>query len=679
MIYQIYYDQDSFGGINLSNDVIIPFGVHNAKSLKRQNCHLYDDQKSPNLTEHNTLCEWRVLYYIWKHYPSPWIGFTSWQHDRKRFTPVTNSISRMLCDSALNHHNIVGFCIYPLKSLIAPTIAKHTKITLKAQFAQWHIAEDILGYKIPDNRNMAMCKYHDVTYWNFVIDEYRNLYGVNLEKDLDFISLGSIDKLHTWSNAFIAKWEYFNEYMTVFSPIVLSMLDHFGSHPKDLELSYICERLIILHNYIKYTNNEFSKMDCKENGSVCKNAIINTAQSNHHCEFSIVTCSADNAKFHRLKENVISIFGSRAQLVRINDASSIAEGYNRGVKKATGDIVIFCHDDVTFMHSEIPSYIKEDLETNDIVGIAGTSRLTEGKWTSCGPPHVHGHVMHKAKGRNGYILCIYGLGRDDTIVSNIQALDGLFFAAKRDVVEKLIFDENVFDGFHLYDLDFTYSAYLKGFRLVIDHRLFLLHDSVGNYDCEWKRYVERFDRKYSNYFKIQKAPTQRYLLTRGICSDNVDALKMEMHKNSKSQRLFIKKQDGNDNETVDIIIQGEQWAQFSLILKDLKIPLESNTINFINFKCNSISETDKDYLIPEMYRISRHGAVIEVNIDPSNGTESQHEKRNTCQIIDLCRWVQNYRFINEDNNNGAIKLMGAPNEAALSEKAYFQINKKAFC
>ena len=99
MIYQIYYDQNSLESINHSNDAITPFGVYKARFLKRQSDHLYDDQKSPNLTTHNTLCEWRVLYYIWKHYPSPWIGFTSWQHDRKKFKPETNRISKDLCES----------------------------------------------------------------------------------------------------------------------------------------------------------------------------------------------------------------------------------------------------------------------------------------------------------------------------------------------------------------------------------------------------------------------------------------------------------------------------------------------------------------------------------------------------------------------------------------------------
>lgn len=257
MIYQIYYDEPSSRGICGSNPIVKPFGVFKAKQLPRNHRHIYDDQHSPNLTGHNTLCEWRVLYYIWKHHPSPWVGFTSWSHNQKHFYPAIESIEKDHCKSVLKHHNIAGFCLRPLHQLIHPDMVREFDCTLKIQFTQWSIMEKRDGRNYSDKRMLPLGKYHDIKYWNFVIREYLSLYGINLEKELDFVSLGTIQALHTWCNAFAVNWDYFDDYMTRFSPIVLSMLDYFGSHPTDLELSYICERLIILNNYIKYTQNEF--------------------------------------------------------------------------------------------------------------------------------------------------------------------------------------------------------------------------------------------------------------------------------------------------------------------------------------------------------------------------------------------------------------------------------------
>jgi hypothetical protein len=45
---------------------------------------------------------------------------------------------------------------------------------------------------------------------------------------------------------------------------------------------------------------------------------------------SIVTCSMQDQKFYSFKHNVNEIFGRDIQIIRISDAKSISEGYNRG-------------------------------------------------------------------------------------------------------------------------------------------------------------------------------------------------------------------------------------------------------------------------------------------------------------------------------------------------------------
>ena len=52
---------------------------------------------------------------------------------------------------------------------------------------------------------------------------------------------------------------------------------------------------------------------------------------------------------------------------------------------------------------------------------------------------------------------IYGV--DGAVSPGLQALDGMFFAARRDVLARCAFDEATFDGFHGYDIDFSFRAY----------------------------------------------------------------------------------------------------------------------------------------------------------------------------------------------------------------------------
>lgn len=255
MIYQVFYDNRSARGIEHQHPLVTPCGVFKSREQARIPGCIYDDEKRPNLTQHNTLCEWRVLYYVWQHHPSTWVGFTSWQHDKKKFHPSMAPINEAWVCDVLKKRPIFGFAQWPLASLMLPELRGHIAISLKSQFLQWKIYENLIGLPLNDARSIPLGKYHDLPYWDFVMQALRTRYGIDIEKELDWQALADVDALHTWCNAFIADWKYFDGYMRMFSPIVLSMLQRFGSHTTDLELAYICERLIILYNYIQYEQN----------------------------------------------------------------------------------------------------------------------------------------------------------------------------------------------------------------------------------------------------------------------------------------------------------------------------------------------------------------------------------------------------------------------------------------
>ena len=258
MIYQVFYDSDSAKCTEVRQKFVTPCGVYKSRKLDRIAGCIYDDEKYPNLADHNTFCEWRVLYYVWKHYPSTWVGFTSWRHDAKHFTPSLQSIDQRWVLSHLSKFPIVGFLQMPLRSLLLEGMAEAEGATLKTQFIQWTFVETLLGEQLNDHRSIPLAMYHDSTYWDFVMHQFKGLYGIDIERELDWMLLGTIDPLHTWCNAFVARWDYFDGYMKMFTPIAFALLERFGSHPNDLELAYICERLIIIYNYIRFSQKRFN-------------------------------------------------------------------------------------------------------------------------------------------------------------------------------------------------------------------------------------------------------------------------------------------------------------------------------------------------------------------------------------------------------------------------------------
>ena len=212
---------------------------------------------------------------------------------------------------------------------------------------------------------------------------------------------------------------------------------------------------------------------------------------------SIIMCSVDEAKFAEAAASLgARLTPESFELVRIPDAKSLAEGYNRGIDRAKGDLLIFCHDDIEIFADNLHGKLQHTLQTADIVGVAGTDRLVAGTWTAAGAPHLFGQVAHHVPGAEfPYMVDIYNAPSRE--IANICAMDGLFLAGRRAAVEQIRFDAETFDGFHLYDLDFTFRAHLAGLKLAIRCDLAIVHRSAGDYGDSWEEYHKRFNTKFA--------------------------------------------------------------------------------------------------------------------------------------------------------------------------------------
>jgi|SRR5271170_860955 len=215
--------------------------------------------------------------------------------------------------------------------------------------------------------------------------------------------------------------------------------------------------------------------------------------------FSVIICSNDPAKFAQIQKHFQELFGNQPyELIGVHDAKSLCEGYNRGFAQAEGDFIIFCHDDIEFISpQDWLVRLKKHLMQFDVVGVAGTVKLTYAGWYFAGLPYIFGQVAHTSGTANWpepYRLEIFST--PGPAVGGIQAMDGLFIAVRRRVLELVAFDEATFDGFHCYDVDFTFSAHLAGFQLGVACDLPVIHRSAGNINEDWRRDVEKFLQKH---------------------------------------------------------------------------------------------------------------------------------------------------------------------------------------
>lgn len=210
--------------------------------------------------------------------------------------------------------------------------------------------------------------------------------------------------------------------------------------------------------------------------------------------FSVVICSIDPVRFERVTANYRERLSDVPhEIIGIHDARSLCEAYNRGVARARGQHLIFSHDDIAILTTDFSSRLLHALEESDIVGVAGTSWLTGETWGAAGWPFIHGLVVHPAA-NGGFKAAAFGWG--EPLVHGMQALDGLFLAVRRTVFEHHRFDEETFDGFHFYDLDFSFSAYQMGMRLSVAQNITVLHESGGHFGESWAQYAKRFLAKH---------------------------------------------------------------------------------------------------------------------------------------------------------------------------------------
>jgi hypothetical protein len=222
---------------------------------------------------------------------------------------------------------------------------------------------------------------------------------------------------------------------------------------------------------------------------------------------SVVVCSIDAEKLARFRANVEGhVAGREHEIIAIADARSLSEGYARGLERARHPVVVFSHDDVEIVSPDPFGAIEAALATDDVVGLVG-SRLAAGPavlWA--GHPHLHGWITYP-RGADGWEATVMSLecGR----IAGMQALDGVFIATRRDAARRIGFDAATFDGFHFYDLDFTYRAHREGLRLAVTTDVEVIHQSEGDFEATWRRYAERFHAKFPE-LRSPRAPAHWY-------------------------------------------------------------------------------------------------------------------------------------------------------------------------
>jgi glycosyltransferase involved in cell wall biosynthesis len=218
-------------------------------------------------------------------------------------------------------------------------------------------------------------------------------------------------------------------------------------------------------------------------------------------------CSSREPK-ESFKEHIIKMCGLDKKKVEFlayknENEYSLSEIYNKGLKEAKNDIIVFLHDDLIIESSQFGKKLVKHFEKNPeygIIGLAGTRELSSGRWWD-NSRTMMGIVNHKHEGKKWESKYSNDIGNN---INEAVVLDGVFFAIDR-LRLKEDFDER-FKGFHLYDISFCFRNFLTGVKLGVITNIRVTHLSIGMTNDQWEENKKLFEETYGSYLpaKVKK-------------------------------------------------------------------------------------------------------------------------------------------------------------------------------
>ena len=221
---------------------------------------------------------------------------------------------------------------------------------------------------------------------------------------------------------------------------------------------------------------------------------------------SVIVCSRQNPDWDFHQRNVQKTIGESCEYIRIDNSSAemgICEAYNRGIDKAAGDILVFVHEDVFFMEEGWGKVLQSKFSADSsvgLIGVAGTQYLLADdlRWHIAGQPFLKGRVIHELDKGGRFILTVFSWDKTD---AEVVAVDGLFFAVKKELFSRVRFDDNTFRGFHFYDLDVCMQI-RQTHKCMVTWDILLKHLSAGKNDPSWHNAANLFAQKHQKELPV---------------------------------------------------------------------------------------------------------------------------------------------------------------------------------
>ena len=193
--------------------------------------------------------------------------------------------------------------------------------------------------------------------------------------------------------------------------------------------------------------------------------------------------------------------GYSVEIIPVYHAKGMAGGYQQGMKKTNAKYKIYIHQDVLCTNKYLIYELIHIFNHNPdigLVGVAGCIKMPiDGIWWNAPTEEKYCNLYQDV-----ITVCVnYGEEAQKAFYNcgdyqEVQALDGAFLATSKDIDWR----EDLFDGWHYYDISQSFEFHRQGYKVVIPRpqMIWILHNdkwgrTLGNdYYQSTKRFLQEY-------------------------------------------------------------------------------------------------------------------------------------------------------------------------------------------
>ncbi len=233
---------------------------------------------------------------------------------------------------------------------------------------------------------------------------------------------------------------------------------------------------------------------------------------------SIIIASVNKQQLDHVKANISETVGIPFEIITFDNlggSRGLCEVYNEGVKSAHYDILCFMHEDVNLKTKNwgkivIDNFVKDS--KLGLIGLAGSSykAIAPSGWFCNGGPQKINYINLLQRDKTNSTNTIHhNQNPRNEKISEVVAVDGVWFCTKKSIALEYPFDETIFKKFHCYDIDFSLSIQQE-YKVAVTFEVLLEHFSVGNYDRIWVEETLKLYGKWNTKFPIDLEGLSRW-------------------------------------------------------------------------------------------------------------------------------------------------------------------------